>query len=508
LKNRKTKLDILFRVQGGPGGLGYINVAEQAMMSEEKKQELHKTSRRIVTINDSDKHITFNRELLSANSGLVYFGEAARSLHFAEVRADFAKDKKTNKVRARNKVEIVALIIPYWFRNLINNHASPQTRIAKNNEPQMSDETLGNFGVGLSSNWLNCLEFACFEAKSHIVDEHNETFAMIKDTILNQNQCAQNYKNFDVLLYHLSRLDLTEKDYNLLSQSIGPDSVERIKKVREKLPCHVKYTSAKNPSLYEMMGLRHFFPPLSAERYFNEFNELSQISIEYRQVPLHYITAVDDEKMLKKHLTDIDELYKDKLDYKNHGILHTKNVALISYYMAKKQGLSDENVEKILEAVKYHDITHGDGWKQDRHEYTAAEFYMRKKGGKKRTNKVVAFLIENHEESNKKMLAKKVQETFSNLSGREQEEIIKMASVLHDADSLDNIRRDVMLPNPDGRLRYSTNYLIDKANMNLVKPVFLLNVMQCLANGLFFEYDNQIISPHIEETHRSVRKRL
>ena len=172
---------------------------------------------------------------------------------------------------------------------------------------------------------------------------------------------------------------------------------------------------------------------------------------------------------------------------KVHGIQHVKNVLLLSNYLGQINGLSPQDLDILREAAIYHDIRHeypGD----KSHAKNGANWYLQHADSNLNKNEV-AFLIAAHELNGEQQFADLLIHTFPNISKQRQEELIKCAMILQDADRLDILRYDI--ENPYGQ-RFKPYKLNDPSNIKLIPAVIELNTRQAIKKGYLHIVDGKV----------------
>ena len=164
----------------------------------------------------------------------------------------------------------------------------------------------------------------------------------------------------------------------------------------------------------------------------------------------------------------------------DHGIQHIKNVLLMTNYIGKRDGLSEEDLAIVREAAIYHDISHIlEGVPS--HAESSAKLYQRKVNSALNKQEV-AYLIHAHEARNEEELTAILLQDIPNIDNKRKMELIKLAKILQDADRLDIIRYD----DPDyenEKYRFDPNRLNDKNNLELMAASIELNLLQKIERG-------------------------
>ena len=167
-----------------------------------------------------------------------------------------------------------------------------------------------------------------------------------------------------------------------------------------------------------------------------------------------------------------------------HGEQHVKNVLLLSNYIGKRDGLSEEYMNILQEAAIYHDVMHeraGD----PNHAKKGANWYYNNVN----KNKDVAFLIAAHE-SAVGDLDKLISELFEQgIEPERKAQLIRCAQILQDADRLDILRYNI--ENPDGQ-KFDPNRLNNTQNASLIKAVIELNTRQAIKSGYLHTKDGKV----------------
>lgn len=146
-----------------------------------------------------------------------------------------------------------------------------------------------------------------------------------------------------------------------------------------------------------------------------------------------------------------------------HGKLHTFKVMLFSYYLAVKSNLDEDSLLLLLKAARYHDMGRTDDGNNLRHGGDGADCFIKNESQDDDVaNKIVMFLIEAHSVPDEMMpyilISKGLPVT---------ELLIKMVSILKDADALDRFRLHIKA--------LDTRYLRLEESKKIILSAFLIN---------------------------------
>ncbi|MDR1101124.1 MAG: hypothetical protein LBL34_02030 [Clostridiales bacterium] len=140
---------------------------------------------------------------------------------------------------------------------------------------------------------------------------------------------------------------------------------------------------------------------------------------------------------------ELSENIDDKFYLKGiHGKTHADNVTVFSYYIAKNEGLSDDDVRIIVEAAKYHDIgrVHNDA--NEDHGAVGAKKYreMVSSGFSDGEVREIMFIIEAHSLDPASKIEELLNAQLEGISPERKERLMEMAHILRDGDALDRTR--------------------------------------------------------------------
>ena len=155
----------------------------------------------------------------------------------------------------------------------------------------------------------------------------------------------------------------------------------------------------------------------------------------------------------------MDEAIKEA----SHGISHNERVALLSFYIALKEGLSDKEIELLVEAAKYHDIGRKEVKGKEHGRRSAdiiAEHSEEIFGNDKSKNDItiIRILCIAHSTSDQEIEALNVNNS-----------IRRMINVLKDADALDRVRLPRFGKIEPSYLRTDTSKTMIEASKELYK---------------------------------------
>ena len=305
----------------------------------------------------------------------------------------------------------------------------------------------------------------CIQSEKTKVDEmvatykenpSKELLSQIKQKIKNNElTCTNSYFNYESDLHFCE--DINVNELNELLQKTKEDS-----SVVSKM--HIGSLDDIELVTKHVQGKSNFY---------NSFYKDNKIS---EQVTLSDIIDVAEEDKLGTLLDKASEVQaQNKSTSPVHGVQHIKNVLLLSNYIGKRDGLSQEYMSILQEAAIYHDVMHeraGD----PNHAKQGANWYYNNVS----KNKEVAFLIAAHE-SNGEDFEELISEIFKRgIKPEKKAQLIKCAQILQDADRLDVLRYN--LENPEGQ-RFDANRLNNTQNASLIKAVIELNIRQALESG-------------------------
>lgn len=146
---------------------------------------------------------------------------------------------------------------------------------------------------------------------------------------------------------------------------------------------------------------------------------------------------------------DIINLYNGMPDSDTHDVMHTLRVALLSCIIGTHEGLSDEKLFTLCEAVMYHDAGRRSDGIENGHGEAGAKVY-KEEGGQ---DPYVEFAVRMHCVDNK-ICEERVRNEFPE---EEQAHAMQILNILKDADALDRVRFGLALdPGADG---LDVNYL-------------------------------------------------
>ena len=153
--------------------------------------------------------------------------------------------------------------------------------------------------------------------------------------------------------------------------------------------------------------------------------------------------------------------YENTEDHKSlyqcdyHGIRHADNVTMFTYYIASKEGHSDDAIRILMEAARYHDIGRTNAWQEGGHGFAGAKKYAEEFKGQIPISEqqIVGFLINAHDAFNQDAIRMMANKMFGKYCSEEDiDKICDMANIIRDADALDRTRFPI----------YSLDYLNSK----------------------------------------------
>lgn len=129
--------------------------------------------------------------------------------------------------------------------------------------------------------------------------------------------------------------------------------------------------------------------------------------------------------------------------YEDHGIRHADNVTMFTYYIASKEGYSNDGIRILMEAARYHDIGRINSWQEGGHGFAGAKRYASEHRQQIPISEqqVIGFLIQAHDLPNKEDIRLLANRMFEHYYDEEEiNRICDMANIIRDADALDRTR--------------------------------------------------------------------
>lgn len=170
---------------------------------------------------------------------------------------------------------------------------------------------------------------------------------------------------------------------------------------------------------------------------------------------------MEDNEFLSRYFND------EIVDASKHGQVHSDRVGILSYLIGKLENLSDEDVEILLLASKYHDI--GRKGKFDNKTHSVGSVRMMEKDNVLASSTMhdyVYYLVLAHGFRDEE--ATDLLRYFDLDYGR----ALKLLSIFKDADALDRVRYDCEW---NDRSILNVKYLRNYESMRLVKFAYMLN---------------------------------
>lgn len=145
-----------------------------------------------------------------------------------------------------------------------------------------------------------------------------------------------------------------------------------------------------------------------------------------------------------KNVEDHEKFYS----HQDHGLRHIDNVTMFTYYIADKEGYSNEGIRILLEAARFHDIGRTNSWQEGGHGSDGAKKYVEEFGKEIPVyeQQIIKFLISSHDLADPKQIPELAKRIFAYLDEQQIEIICDMANILRDADALDRTRFPIYSP--------------------------------------------------------------
>lgn len=246
------------------------------------------------------------------------------------------------------------------------------------------------------------------------------------------------------------------------------------------------YNTAKNTqtnmhNVFKLMNLNAALPnhliSSMRERVLNESNLPEQITTKQF---FDYIKRSRNKRVFYDYEnTSEHEKYYLHAD---HGINHADNVTIFTYYIADKEGYTDDGIRILMEAARYHDIGRTNSWQEGGHGLNGAKKYATeyKKELPTYEQQIIGFLIQAHDLERKEDIQLLAKGIFSYFQNEEIDILYDMANIIREADALDRTRFPI----------YSEDYLKTEFLMH-DSAKELIEVAQTINYREYLQYKNQ-----------------
>lgn len=126
----------------------------------------------------------------------------------------------------------------------------------------------------------------------------------------------------------------------------------------------------------------------------------------------------------------------------DHGVRHADNVTMFTYYIASKEGYTDDGVRILMEAARYHDIGRTNSWQEGGHGLAGAKRYAmdHKTQIPLYEQQIIGFLIQAHDLPTREDIRILANKLLRYCNDSQIDMLCDMANILRDADALDRTR--------------------------------------------------------------------
>ncbi len=208
---------------------------------------------------------------------------------------------------------------------------------------------------------------------------------------------------------------------------------------RRKIECNKKTNMYKTFSLMNSnQALPNHMIQSMRERAINHFDLPNQITTKQF---FDYIKNSKGKHIFYEYENTEDHKSLYKCDY--HGVRHADNVTMFTYYIASKEGYSDDAIKILMEAARYHDIGRTNAWQEGGHGFAGAKKYAEEFKGQIPISEqqIVGFLINAHDAFNQDAIRMMANKMFGKYCSEEDiDKMCDMANIIRDADALDRTR--------------------------------------------------------------------
>ena len=223
------------------------------------------------------------------------------------------------------------------------------------------------------------------------------------------------------------------------------------------------YLSKKRTTLEQVRGMLQSDPEDLEEVYRMKYDKVHKLCDmeQYHYDDLICAYFMKDNAIFDKYF--IDEI----VDTDKHGQIHSERVGILAYIIGKLKGVSDEDMEILMLASKYHDI--GRKVRDDEKTHSVESVKILQDNSILLENPIrdyVYFLVEAHGFKDKDDL------TIMSKYTVEEERVLRLLRIFKDADALDRVRYD---SSRNYGSILNIKYLRNRESVRLVKFAYSLN---------------------------------
>ncbi len=154
-------------------------------------------------------------------------------------------------------------------------------------------------------------------------------------------------------------------------------------------------------------------------------------------------------RLMERYNAEVDDmiikgLYNGNITIPEHDLTHVKNVLLYSMYMGNKFGLSERELDILIESAKYHDTGVVNNNSHDRHSILSANIADNNLKGLYSNNdlNIIKAIIEFHEisKADEAKMFYQICHTYGITNNEDMDMVWNLGCILKDADALDRTR--------------------------------------------------------------------